>query len=316
MVATLTEGMFEIIPDPTIYGDGDGVTFGGPGHPIMVEREGFDPGSSEMRAQTAERPHGDGNMSGRDYLGPPTITLKLDFLHGTDVRPIVDELHAAWQHAESRRVPGSLSVLRWREGGVTYRALGRGVDFGRSPQQKRNVRRAKAVATFRLERPEYYIEEDSGSANRRRLTLRQVGPPIMTGMRFPSRFPWRFGGSTRAERIGEVTVGGYLPAPMTITIFGPPAGTAASGFKVSGDGWEIETSASLAYDRSLIIRTAQATFTHENGRTDDDLMESLTHKSRLTARLQPGHQIVKFEVASDPTGSAYAVIDWWDTVPA
>lgn len=314
MATVLQEEQWEVIPNPDILGEGEGIVFGN-GTPNIVLADGLDYGASEARVQDVERPHGDGLLMGRDYYTPPewSLTIGVGAMSHTDVWGPLYRLQQAWRADGTRSEPGALSVLRFRRRGVTYRVLGRPRKFGIQPGNRKNDEFQTVVATFQLADSEYYIEADSGSANRNRLVLRQTGPPIMTGMRFPSRFPWRFGGSATGTRSGVVTVGGFLSAPFTATIFGPPAGTTASGFRLSGDGWEIKTSATLAYDRSLIIRTAQATITDEGG---NSLAGTLSRRSRLTARLRPGQQQIKFEVDHDPTGSSYAVIDFYDTVPA
>lgn len=312
MATTLVEEGWELIPDASIIGEGEGIVFGN-GTPSVVLADGLDYGATENRVQDAERPHGDGLLIGRDYLDAPewSLTIGVGAMSHTDVWPMLYRLQQAWR-PESRKTPGALSVLRFRRRGVTYRLLGRPRKFGISPGKSKNDTFQTVVATFQLASPEYYIEEDSGSANRQRLVLRLVDPPSDGGVILPAELPWILGASS-AQRTGEVEVGGYLPAPFTATIHGPTAGTSASGFRLSGDGWQIETSATLAYDRSLIIRTAHQTITDEGG---NSLAGTLTRKSRLTARLQPGRQFIKFECDSDVTGSCYAVIDWHNTVPA
>lgn len=301
MVAELLEEQWEL----------DGIVFGD-GTPTLVLEDGLDYGTSEHRVQDAERPQGDGLLMGRDYLGPPewSLTLGVGVAGECDVWALMSELQQAWRADSVRTTPGAMSVLRFRRRGVTYRVLGRPRKFGIQPGNHKDDEFQTVVATFQLAAPEYYIEgEDEGGSSR--LVLRLVDPPSTTGVRLPARLPWRLGGASGA-RMGEVTVGGQVPAPFRLQIHGPTAGTTTSGFKVSGDGWEIETSASLAYDRSLIVDTAANTIVRDDGVS---LASTLTRKSRLTARLQPGHQFIRLET-NDSTGSSYAVLTWFETVPA
>lgn len=111
-------------------------------------------------------------------------------------------------------------------------------------------------------------------------------------------------------RTGEVTVGGFRPAPFKVQVFGPVTGV-ASKIRVSGDGWEIATTATVLAGQSFLIDTAANTI----GRAGYSLAGTLSRTSRLTARLNPGHQFITFD-AVDPTNTAYAVVTWLDTLPA
>ena len=103
---------------------------------------------------------------------------------------------------------------------------------------------------------------------------------------------------------------GHRRAPFKVVIHGPVSGT-LSQISVSGDGWRVDTSATLQHDQTLVIDTAANTITKAGA----SQAGTLSRTSRLTARLTTGHQFITFNGA-DPTNTAYAVVTWLDTLPA
>ena len=296
MAVVLEEGQWEL----------DGYLFG-TGTPVGLLMDGLDYGASERRVQDAERPQGDGLLMGRDYFSPPEWAFTLYVLNAPGVWPVVHELAAVWRADAVRSVPGKLSVLRFCRDGVTYRVLGRPRAFGVQPGNVADPEWQTVAASFQLAAPEYYVEGENGAANALSLTL--VRPPSTGGLILPAVLPWRLAPDS-AERTGEVTVGGFKPAPFTVEVAGPVAGS-ITGIKVSGPGWQIATSQRVQYDETLLIDTAANTITLRG----NSVAGTLTRASRLSARLTPGHQFISF-TASDPTGTAKATVRWFDTVPA
>lgn len=282
----------------------DGLLFGkDTGMPVLAD--GLDYGAHELSVQDVDRSQGDGVLLGRDRAGGVEIALTIGVVDGVDVWPQLYRLQRAWDAAAVRSKPGAVSTLRYRRAGQVYRMLGRPRKFGIAAANNRNNQFQRVEATFWLPRPEMYLEPG------RSLVVRLVQPASTSGLSFPAAVPFRFGTSgASVARTGEVTVGGYGPTPFRVVVHGPNVGS-LQGFSVSGDGWEVTSSAAVAYDQTAVIDTRAETVTVA-GRS---VVGTLSRKTRLTARLQPGHQFVKFS-AGDPTGTAYADVTWMDAVPA
>lgn len=294
-MANLREGQWEL--DGFVFGDGT---------PIWMLADGWDMGSPDARTQDTDRPHRDGTLFGRDFLSGPEWQFTFGIQHGRDAWPAVREFQRVWRAARVRTDPGALSVLRYRERGTTYRLYGRARHGDVVPAKKRRDQFQTMTATFRLAAPEQYIEDEDGP---RDLTLRLVPVPTGGGLRLPARLPWRLAPGSQATS-GTVTVGGLLPAPFTATVHGPMSGFLSSP-KISGDGWEIASDATLAFDDELVVDTAAMTIT-KNGQP---AVGGLSLKTSLSARLAPGRQTIRFD-GQDPTNTAYATLSFYDTIPA
>lgn len=270
---------------------------------------GLDFGSPEMAVQDATRPQGDGSLFGRDYLNGPELQFVIHARDGLDVWSRISEFQQVWRADSTRAQPGVLSVLRYRQNGRTYRYLGRGRKFDVVPLERKDDQWQQITATFKLAAPERYIEPADASTRTLRLDLIQADPDGGVVWSPDLAWPIEFRPTSQA-RVGEVTVGGFRPAPFKVQVFGPVEGV-ASKIRLSGDGWEIATTATVQHGQSFLIDTAANTF----GRAGYSLAGTLSRTSRLTARLNPGHQFIQFD-AVDPTNTAYAVVTWLDTVPA
>lgn len=267
----------------------------------------LDFGSAEMSVQDAPRSQFDGDLFGRDTLRGPEMQFVFTIRHGLDVWSQIDAFKQAWRADAKRSQPGALSVLRYRQNGTTYRYLGRGRKFDVVPLERKDDHWQKVTATFKLADPEKYVEPEDASTRMLRIGL--IAAPSGGGLVVPARVPWQLRPSSQA-RTGEVTVGGYRPAPFKVQVFGPVSGV-ASKVRLSGVGWEISTSASVPHGQSLVVDTATNTIRLAGV----SVPGTLSRTSRLTARLQTGYQFITFE-AVDPTNTAYAVVTWMDTVPA
>lgn len=272
--------------------------------PVFVAGDGLDYGATDSRTQDADESQGDATDFGRDYLSGPemSITLGLQDIQTHDVWPLLHELQSVWQDKTLRTTPGKLATLRQCRNGVTYQYLGRPRKWGISAAKHENHEFQTVETSFKLRAPEKYIEPQRSL----RLELFQVSDG---GLTIPAKLPWRLTRSTQA-RVGEVTVGGFLPAPFKVVIQGPVTGT-MSGISLSGDGWEIATSTTLGAGQQMVIDTRAATIT----RNGTAVPGGLTAASRLNARLAVGHQFVTFN-AVDPSNTGVATVTWLDTVPA
>lgn len=282
----------------------------GTGTNIEIVKDGLDRGSAEVRTQDADRSQDDGTQFGRDYLAGPEWSLKVCVQHGLDVWPVLHEFQQRWRADYARSQPGTLSTLRYRRGGVTYRMLGRARKCDQVAESRKNDHAQQMLATFKLADPEKYIEPVDTSRNTLRLDLVEAASDGGVVWTDDLTWPIEWRPSSQA-RTGEVTVGGFRPAPFRVQVFGPVDGV-ASKIRLAGDGWEIATTATVLHGQSFLIDTAARTI----GRAGYSMAGTLSRTSRLsTARLRPGHQFITFD-AVDPTNTAYAVVSWLDTVPA
>lgn len=302
MVTVLQEEQWELLSGADSYVFGNG-TQG------IIVKGGLDYGSSEIKTQTVDRSQSDGSMFGRDTKTGPEWSLTVLVQHGLDVWPVLWEFQAAWDAVSVRAEEGAVCTLRYRRGGRTIRITGRPQKCGIVARDKRNHKAQQIACTFQLENPEAYLEPEDAST--RSLTLNLIEAESDGGVVWDDDLTWPIDfDDTSQARVGEVTVGGYRAAPFKVVIHGPVTGT-LSKIYLSGDGRAIQTSATLQHDQTLVIDTHTRTIT-KGGISQAG---TLSRTSYLSARLQPGHQFIKFD-AVDPTNTAYAVVTWLDTIPA
>lgn len=296
-MAFLTEEQWEL----------DGYRFGGviDRGPVRVLSSGIDLGSASVRTQDAQAPGRDGGMFGRDYLDAPEMTFTLGVISRGDVWATIAELTRAWRPA-ARTEPGTLSVLRYMRNGTSWRMYGRPRKFAVKPAVNKNDRFQIVEATFQLADPYWYRETPKQASNS--LTLRLVTASSDGGLVLPAVAPLELRSGSQ-KRTGAVRVDSVVPAPFRVTVKGPTTG-ALSNIKLAGKGWVIETSASLAWDQSLVIDTRLGTIQRDGVH----IPGTLSRASRLNARLQPGAQTISF-TGSDLSNTASATLEWLDATP-
>lgn len=296
----------------------------GEGCPVFIDGggSGVDLGSAELRTQDSPRPLSDGTLFGRDYINGPEVQFTLvaynresnrDAEGPDSVWPAVRALAQVWRKSmlASQNNPGAVSVLRWRRAGETLRTTGRARRFDVVLGEQKDNHFIRITATFQRDRSDWMLEPDGdGSSNR--LDLALIAPPEDGGIVWDDNLVWPLVfDSPVAARAGTVTVNSWGLCPFKLQVWGPSAGGSLKGFKVSGPGWVLDSSATLAYDQSALIDTHAMSFT----RGSTSLANTLTLASSLDARLQPGTQVISFS-AGDATGSARAALTWYDTVSA
>lgn len=287
----------------------DGFLFGEGTAAVVKAGGGMDFGSSEARVQDIDLPQADGSLMGRDYFTGPEISFTLGVRDGLDVWSVISRIMQAWRADDVRSTPGALSMLRYRWNGTTYRYLGRPRKFGLVAPDVFNPKLQMVACTFKVAFPEQYIEPEDAST--RTLQLNLIEPASDGGVVWAPDLTWpiEFRRSSQA-RVGDVTVGGFRPAPFKVVVHGPVTGS-MSKINLSGDGWQIGTSTTLTQHDTLTIDTAANTIM-KNGVSQAGTLSSA---SRLNARLAPGHQFLTFS-ATDPSNTGYAVVSWLDTLPA
>lgn len=282
----------------------DGVAvFGGPLPSTLLE-SGLDYGAAGIRTQDASRSGADGFMFGRDYVDGPEMTFTIGVQDTSDVWPKVAALMAAWRPS-SRLNPGQFSTLRYMRNGVSYRMFGRPRKIAISPGKHANNEFQILTATFQLAEAILYRESNQG-ANTATLTLR---PSTATGgLIFPVKFPVLFG-SGSLSRANGVSINAVTASPFTVTVKAPVTGS-LTGIALSGQGWSLATSASLAGSDVLVIDTRAQTV-QKNGQ---NVPGTLSASSTLNARLTPGAQVLSF-IGNDPSNTATATFSWFDAIP-
>lgn len=301
----------------------DDFTFG-EGFDVFVSGDGggLDLGSPEIVTQDSPRALANGTDFGRDFIHGPEMQFTLTaYKSGSDrdaqgaesIWPAVRQLAQVWRASikKSQKNPAWVSTLRWGRAGETLRATGRARKFDVVMGDQKDNHYAKITATFQRDRADWLLEPTGdGSANRLDLSL--TPPPEDGGLVWSDDLIWPMVFTSPVQaRAGTINVDSYDDCSFKLQVWGPSAGGYMDGFRVSGPGWVLDSSARIAYDQSAIIDTFAMTAL----RGSTSIADTLTLDSALDAQLQPGVQVITFS-AGDVTGSARAAITWYDTVSA
>lgn len=279
--------------------DLDGHRFGGPGDTTTVLTDGDATEAAETRTQDRGSPDDNTIAFGRDTwtAGKRELTMLVHAPDGMDARPEVARIKAAWRPRVGA-TPGSVSVLRWRVGGVTYRSLGRARGAAAQPQTVNDPSTYVLVAEWQPRDAVTYLD----AADYLDLTL--LAPDSTSAVVLPFTLPTRLGAGP-AHRTGLVTVAGTAPTFFRAVITGPSVG-AATNISLSGSGWRLDFGAlPLLAGQELTIDTARRTALI--GGTS--VAGYLQRGGSLRARLTPGRQ--EFVLgATDPSNSTRATVIW------
>ncbi len=270
----------------------DGFTFGGgPGSPIRVEA--FDPGSRTVIDQDSQISGMLGRLMGRDDLDAPEWLFQLAVEDGRDAAlyDALGRLTAAWQPTETR-------WLRYGLPGRSRRVWGRTRRFRvNEVVWWDGVEHLPVDASFQLADPRHF--DDVAQT----VTL-DIVPASVGGLQAPLAAPLATVRSSE-PRTGFITAHGDAPAPVTVVFRGP-----ISSPWVSGPGWRIGLTGSLAYDQTVTVDALAATATLTPGGAS--VAGRLTRQTRLRdAALRPGRQELRFG-GTDKTGTATATVTWRD----
>lgn len=290
-MAVLTEGSFEL----------DGYRFGGDSDPLVTAPNGFDPGAVTWRVQDQDSSAGDHIRFGRDLRNATAWTWEMFVNRDTAAEALstLEEASAHWMNAPSRSIPGAVSELRYRIGGRDRMVYGRPRRFTYNVPPALWSGTLPVLADFQLADTMTYGDE---------VQTQTLGilPGSTTGLTSPLTGVL----STTAPNEKAVSlsdIGGSAPAPFTALIHGP-----ITNPWIKEDGWRLDISTTLAYDRYLIIDTRpwMQTVLRDDGVS---LAGSLSRTSRLSnARLKPGGSVLTFG-GTDATGTAYCSIKWRPT---
>jgi len=268
----------------------------GPGQPVFARA--LNVGAAQARDQDQLNPVGNTTHFGRDYLTPPV--WKLEFCIGEGIGPLealraLAQLQTAWRTAVNPEEPGAVTTLRYAAAGRTRRVYGRPRNF--TPDVSRNLADGDVMATAEFVTADPYHYDDLEGE----LTITLRDNSNFGAVTLPA--VWPLMSVPGAGRQGTIIVDGDAPTPVQVTFDGPVVNPALA----AGEEWAVQTTTSLAYDRSLTIDARTETVELEDGTPVPGV---LSHETYLPgARLEPGIQELRF-TGTDATGTSKATIRW------
>jgi hypothetical protein len=262
---------------------------------------GFVVGAGDLRNQDADYPTADGNRYGVDTRAGRLITLEANVDKYTEAEGLeaADVLEGVWDGEDVRRVPGAVSVMRWRRGAYVRRAYGRPVDClpDHSFDWTGNI---PYTLTFRTNEPRFY--DDVEQAESVEIIPDEVGgfiPPLVGGTLTMS-----------GQGVGELgfSIGGSRPTWVSIVVYGPIARPTVTLV----DQWSVTLDTTIGRDEYVLIDPTPwgRDVRRSNG---GNAAGYLTADSRTLSqmKLRPGQHAAILR-GIDPTGTAQAVIYWRD----
>lgn len=283
---TLSEGQWQLDNSP-VFG------LGSPYRVLLPEV-----GEVDIETQDAAMPRADGRRFGRDRAAGRTLTFDLLVSDATAVRDTCDALAACWQRAEVRQTPGATSVLRYCVGGRTRRVYGRGRKFV-AIQEYVHQGVMPVTATFVTADPYFYADEPTQT------TVTLIPPDSQAGVTVPFTVPFSLVGPSTSQ--GDITVGGTVPAPITLRIHGPVSDPTVTFL----GQWHITLRGSLAADDWVEVDPFHRTVLTRFGK---NWAGKFTAESQHLPdmKLTPGAATVVLR-GTDPTGTASLDVLWRDT---
>lgn len=302
--------------------DLDGFVFGSAGDSITVLADGFTSGwSTEPNDTRIVRR--DIVVPGIDTVAPTALTLNISIrrdAHGDAHEKLMD-LAAVWRSDDVRFTPGRVQKLRYRAGidvSETRFVYGRADSLEYHIVDEWDYEEIEVQATFRVFDPNAYRDVPNI------VRLDNLMRPTSAPFKLPMQLPTVIGPVNTTKRSGNFVVGGKVPTPFMVVIFGPQSGTAMKPRLVSSDGWNIEVQNTmgsgyapiLMANRAMTINTYEEAigFSDNQGRISGYLNGRVSMQSRLSARLKPGPQELTFYI-DDPSGTCYANVIYHDAYP-
>jgi hypothetical protein len=279
---TLNEGQFQF----------EGINFGSPSDTLIIEDATLD--APSVVSNDTQNPFGNNVFMGRDRLQPAVWSFEIATNNDTSVDGFntARALVAAWRSTLNQ--PYVLKPLYFCTGGKQQVVYGRPRRIsGLKPDflGQRGVQ--KIVAEFAL--ADSFVYE--GVEN---FFYMDLVPMTGGGLTSPFKTPIKTL-NTSGYTEDTITVGGDTSAPFSVKFHGP-----ITNPYVSGDGWRVGLTGTLAYDRYVVVDTRTMTATWDNGTSAASLIDV---KSNLRTRLSLGGQRVSFG-GSDDSYTAYAEIKW------
>lgn len=276
------------------------VQLGGPNGSLIIENFQF--GSTELRTNYVDRPNGEGQLVGKDWLGSSTISIDIATNKGnlTEAMAEANKLERVWKQSSTRlksNVPVALSYSM--DGVKWFRVYGRpGAFTGLTPDVLARLGVGRITADFIVTDPNHY----SGSENSTVLTY---VPKTRGGLISPLVSPLTSSGSS-GESARFVTNDGDLPSPMTVRFTGPISQPRLRNSK----GQEFGLRTTIAAGDYIEIDARLGTVKKKNGSSVPGL---LTTRTRLSTLNLPAGQSEWFLSGSDSTGLSKVEIKWSDS---
>ncbi len=275
---------------------GDGVPFGC-GHSVDVVE--IDLGATGYRSQDAAPGGRDGIRFGVDQLDAPewVISAITEGDSGAAGFAALESIVGQWR-SSPRRIPGAVQSLTYHLGGRARTVFGRPRATSPEVTGRPDIDHGMTFVDLAFQLADARIFD----ATERSVTL-SLRTESDGGWIWPAVFP--IISAPSSEQAGVIDdVGGTTDTPATITFNGPVANP-----WVSGPGWRIDLSTSLAADQSAVVdaRPWVSSAIRSDGAS---LAGALSRRARLAdVSLSPGSAGLTFG-GIDPTATSSAVVSW------
>lgn len=276
------------------------VQLGGPTGSLIIEN--FQLGATELRTNYVDRPNGNGQMVGKDWLGSSTISIDIatNKSNLTEAMTEANKLEREWKKASTRltsNVPVALSYSM--DGQTWFKVYGRpGAFTGLTPDVLSRLGVGRITADFIVTDPNHY----GGSENSTTLTF---VPKVRGGLMAPLVSPLTSSGSA-GESARFIANDGDLPTPMTVRFTGPISQPRLRNSK----GQEFGLRTNIAAGDYIEIDARLGTVKKKNGASVAGL---LTTRTRLSTLTLPAGQSEWFFSGSDSTATSKVEIKWSDS---
>lgn len=255
--------------------------------------------TTDLRQRFTDRLNADGSMVSKDYLGTASwqMTVRTNRYNLEDALESASLLESAWKDPEVRASTSPVPLDYSNDGGSTwYRIYGKPGQFtGAVP----DVLTKLGVATVDLEfiqtDPRHYTAaEDMTTIYTAAASVGGIMSPIVSPITTVA---------SGAPKSGYVDNTGNLPAPLTVTFYGP-----STNPKILTEGKTVvEYKGTLAYDQTVTIDPLQGSVSLNNGVSVAGRLGRMTRLSRLTV---PSGRSSWTYSATDLTGSSKAELRW------
>lgn len=273
-----------------------GVEFGGQHGEIIVEDAELS--TAELRGDDTPRPQGDGDITGRQWLGGRTWALDL----WTNRRSLAEayateaKLAGAWEDPAVRQQAGILVPLSYNLGDKWRRVYGKpGRYAGPKPDVRARLGAGKITADFKVSDPYFYDEDEQH-------TQLTIVPSTTGGLVAPLVAPLTSVRSS-APRAGLVRNDGDRPTPLRAVFHGP----VVDPWVRAAAGWEIGLLGSFPWDVTITVDALAGTVTRSDGAAVHGILTRATRLS--TAKLPAGPSELTFG-GKDQTGTAKVDLYW------
>lgn len=277
----------------------EGITLGGRTGPLIISD--FDAPTTDLRSSFTDRINRDGVMVSREWLGKASWQFTIS-TNGDSLREALDTagaLESVWKRPSVRNSTAPAVLEYSYDGENWYRILGRP---GRFTSLKPDVHATLGVGVLDIE----FVQTDPRHfASTEASTRINAVPASIGGIVAPVISPITTVASGGA-RAGRIINSGDLPAPVTVTFYGPSTNPKVR----TSEGYEIAYNGTLAHDRSVTIDPLNHSVTMDNG---VQVPGRLSRRTRLSSLTVPPGSSDWFYEATDATGSSYVELSYRDS---